>query len=223
MSSPSRSAISASSAAQTGDHRRAFLRRVRLDARRAADCRGSRARRRWRRTSSASSSAGRTAAAASFSSAIEVGGARRPALRRAPPRPSPAAATIRCASLSPARAGFSYFAMLLLDGGEVGERELGVDRLDVGDRIRPCRRRGRRCRPRSSARRARSRRSRGCWRGTGCRGPRPSTRRRRVPRCRRTRRSPESPSPACAIAASAARRGSGTSTMPTLGSIVQNG
>ena len=55
---------------------------------------------------------------------------------------------------------------------------------------RPCRRRGSRCRPRSSAPRWRSRRSRGCWRGTGCPGPRPSRRRRPGPRCRRTPRSP---------------------------------
>ncbi len=44
---------------------------------------------------------------------------------------------MRCASLSPARAGFSYFAICLSTVGEIGERELGVDRLDVGDRIDP--------------------------------------------------------------------------------------
>ena len=31
--------------------------------------------------------------------------------------------------------GFSYFAICFVDRGEVGERELGVDRLDVGDGI----------------------------------------------------------------------------------------
>ncbi len=88
---------------------------------------------------------------------------------------------------------------------------------------RPCRRRGRRRRPRRRGRPGRSRRPRGCSRGTCCPAPRPRTRPARCPRCRRTtpwragcarsRRSPRAPP----------RRASGSGTTPTLGSIVANG
>ena len=69
---------------------------------------------------------------------------------------------------------------------EVGEHQLGLHRLGVGHRIDRAPRHARRRDPRSSAAHARSRRPRGYWRGTGCRGPRPS--RRRAPGRRYRRR-----------------------------------
>ena len=87
-----------------------------------------------------------------------------------------------------AAAGLAHDALVAPLGLlEVGVDQLGLDRLDVGDRVDAAlgvddvrRRRGR-------ARRARSRRSRGCWRGTGCPGPRPGARPRRGRRCRGSR------------------------------------
>ena len=70
---------------------------------------------------------------------VEVDGARGPRLVQRRRRPSSARRTMRCASLSPpARASFSTFDDLLVDRREIGERELGVDRLDVGRPDRPC-------------------------------------------------------------------------------------
>ena len=112
---------------------------------------------------------------------------------------------------------------LLLDGREVGERQLGVDRLDVRDRVHVARdvddvvvdEAAHDVRDRVgladvgeelvaealALRRARDQA-----------GDVDELDHRRHHALR-----------ACAIAASAARRGSGTSTMPTFGSIVQNG
>ena len=166
--------------------------------------------RRWRRTSSASSSAGTAAARPRALPSTDRRCA--PACpRRARAWTFFSAATSRTASLSPV--GLRHLGVLgdlLLDRVEVGERELGVDGLDVATPGRPCPRRAPRSRPRSSARRARSRRSRGCWRGTCCPGPRPSTRRRPGRRCRRTRPRPARPSAAARSPAIASSRGSGT-------------
>ena len=112
---------------------------------------------------------------------------------------------------------------LLLDGGEVGERQLGVDRLDVGDGIHLA---GdmHDVVVLEAAHHVRDRigladvgeelvaEALALGRARDESGDVDELDRRR-----------ESPSRGCAIAASAARRGSGTSTMPTLGSIVQNG
>ena len=93
----------------------------------------------------------------------------------------------------------------LLHRLQIGERELGVDDVDVArsDSRGPTRARCRRLR--NSARRARSHRSRGCARGTCCRGLRPATRRPPGPRCRRTR--PWSARSSRARRSSTARRG----------------
>ena len=63
--------------------------------------------------------------------------------------------------------------MALLDRCQVGERELGLDDLDVGDRVDLAVDVDHVLVLEAAHHVARSRRSRGCWRGTGCPGPRP--------------------------------------------------
>ena len=79
----------------------------------------------------------------------------------------------RVASLSPPLAERLATVQRLFHAVQVGERQFGVDDVDVGQRVDLARRRARCRRPRSSARRARSRRSRGCARGTCCPGLHP--------------------------------------------------
>ena len=218
LSSSLRSAISASSAAQIATTGAPSLARVRLDPREQRVVREAVV-----SSTLATYIVGFIVSRKSGRSTAQLLRRERRPCARASPRSSTrrtfsSTATRRCASLSPpARGDLRVARELLLDGLEVGERELGVDRLDVGDRIDLARDVDDVRRPRSSARRGRSRRSRGCWRGTGCRAPRPSRRPRRGRRCRRTRRSPGVTFCGFAIAASAASRGSGTSTMPTFG------
>ena len=111
----------------------------------------------------------------------------------------------------------------LLNRGDIGQDELGLDSVHVRPRIhlaghvqsRPDRRR--------SAPPRRWHRSRGCSRGTGCPGPPPGSLRPPNPRCRRTRPWRARCFAGWSISASACRRSSGTGTMPTLGSMVANG
>ena len=112
----------------------------------------------------------------------------------------------------------------LVDGLQVGQDQLGVDRLDVVLAARPGPRRA----PRPGRRRrgspGRSRRPRGCWRGTCCPGPAPSL----APRTMPGDVDEATPSPARPSRAGRARparrsRASGTPTTPTFGSIVANG
>ncbi len=105
----------------------------------------------------------------------------------------------------------------------VGERQLGVDDIDVRERIDAAGDVDDVACSRSSAPRARSHPPRGCARGTGCPAPRPARRRRPGRRCPRTPPSSGTIFSGCAIAASCSRRGSGTGTTPTFGSMVQNG
>ena len=114
-------------------------------------------------------------------------------------------------------------ADLLVDGREIGQRQLGVDRLDVGERVDPAA-------DVDDVRvleAADDVRDRVRLADVGEELVAESLALRRsgdqARRCRRTRPSPGSPSAASTIAASAASRGSGTSTIPTFGSIVQNG
>ena len=72
---------------------------------------------------------------------------------------------------------------LVLDGLEVGERQLELDDAQVLERVGRARARRRR---RTPAARTRRRRPRGCWPGTGCPGPRPCSPPRPGRRCRRT-------------------------------------
>ncbi len=111
----------------------------------------------------------------------------------------------------------------LLEGLQVGEHELGVDRLEValgvdaavdvhdvgvGEAAHDL---------------ARSRRPRGCWRGTCCRAPPPRSRPSRCRRCRRTTPGAGRMRSLVKISASTFSRGSGRLTTPTFGSIVANG
>jgi hypothetical protein len=110
---------------------------------------------------------------------------------------------------------------LLFDGRQVGQRELRVDRLDVGDRVDLA------CDVddvvvfeaaddmRDGVRLADVREELVAQAS-------PSTRRRRAAMSTNSTVAGITFS-GCAIAASAGRRASGTSTMPTFGSIVQNG
>ena len=88
-----------------------------------------------------------------------------------------ASASSATAALSPPRASRVTRAEAALGLLEVGVDQLGLDRLDVAQRVDRAlgvddvRRRGAR------GRRGRSRRSRGCSPGTGCRAPRPCARR----------------------------------------------
>ena len=111
----------------------------------------------------------------------------------------------------------------LLERLQVGQDQLGVDRLDVVGRARPCRRRAPRSGRRRRARPGRSPRRRGCWPGTRCPGPGPSTRRGPGRRCRRTTPAPGTIFCESNISASLSSRASGSPTTPTLGSIVANG
>ena len=154
---------------------------------------------------------------------VEIGRARRLALVEDGAQPSAAPAAVRslpCRSPWPrARRGSAPCPPIRGRRAPARCRSSRCRRSD-----RPCRRRARCRRSRSSARRARSRRPRGCARGTCCRAPRPC----------------DAPATRPAMSTNSidgrddllrlddrrparCRRGSGTGTTPTFGSIVQNG
>ena len=121
------------------------------------------------------------------------------------------------ASLSPLLAFFSIAAARFSQALEVGEHQLGLDRLGVGDRIDAVLDVGDVGVLEAAQRRRRRRRPRGCGRGTGCRALRPWTRPRTRPAMSTKVSRVGMICADLAIAASVSSRSSGTADLADVG------